>query len=412
MACCHVTLSCLLIAVVTSCDGTAAHPPGSAGAGLQDGGSAAVTGSSGSDRTAGAGGTTSSGGAAGTDGGTVGIAGGRAGGGAAGVAGGPSEAGVIDAAGGVGDSRIDAGYAGGAGATSDARAEGAGPPPPGGSIQTVFVVLEENHDWSSIKQLPYIQHLLQIGAHSEQYYNPKGLHPSEPNYIWMEGGSNFGKTDDSDPATNLVKGAKHLAILLDAAGVSWTSYQESISAGTCPVTSGGRYAAKHNPFVFFDDIVGVPPSATNSLCIAHHKPFSQFVADLKAGKVARYNFITPNLDDDMHDGTPAAGDSWLKANIDPIINPADPNHNPNIYAHAVVIITFDEGTGKSDGPIGLIVVSPFAKQGFQDTATPMPYFYTHSSLLLSLQKIFGVSGTPLGDAANARDLSALFTSFP
>ena len=60
--------------------------------------------------------------------------------------------------------------------------------PPGSAIQNVFVVLEENHDWSSVSGLPYIKHLQQIGAHSEQYFNPPNLHPSEPNYIWLEAG--------------------------------------------------------------------------------------------------------------------------------------------------------------------------------------------------------------------------------
>jgi hypothetical protein len=114
----------------------------------------------------------------------------------------------------------------------------------------------------------------------------------------------------------------------------------------------------------------------------------------------------------MHDGTTAQGDDWLKANIDPIINPASPSHNAAIYAHAALIVTWDEGAGASDGPIGVIIVSPFAKPNYRDTTTPSPYYYTHSSTLLSLQKIFGVATTPLGDAAGARDLSGLFTTFP
>jgi hypothetical protein len=279
-------------------------------------------------------------------------------------------------------------------------------------IQYVFMVLEENNNWSAVKNLPYLTHLTQIGAHSEQYYNPPGLHPSEPNYIWLEAGGNHGLTSDNDPSSsNLVKGAAHLTKLLDAAGVSWMSYQEDITAGTCPIASRGAYAAKHDPFIFFDDVSGNPPSSTNVYCANHHKPFSQFRADLKAGTVARYNFITPNLNDDMHDGTPAEGDDWLKANIDPIINSASPDHNAAIYAHSVLIVTWDEGE-PGDGPIGMIIVSPFAKVGYVDTTSPTGYFYTHSSMVLTMQKIFGVAATPLGGAAGARDLSAFFTAFP
>ena len=202
----------------------------------------------------------------------------------------------------------------------------------------------------------------------------------------------------------------HLTKLLDAAGVSWMSYQEDMTAGQCPISSGGGYAAKHNPFVFFDDVVGDPPSKTNAYCIAHHKPFSQFLGDLKAGNVARYNFITPNQDHDMHDGTPAAADAWLQMNIDPIINPLSPNHNAAVYAQSAVIVTWDEGSG-GDGPIGMIVASPFAKVGYKDTKGA-DYYYTHSSMVLTLQKIFGVAGSPIADAANAKDLSDFFIAFP
>src|SRR5206468_2820499 len=53
-------------------------------------------------------------------------------------------------------------------------------------IHTVFLILMENHDWSSIRgsqSAPYINDiLLPIASHAEQYYNPPGVHPSEPNY--------------------------------------------------------------------------------------------------------------------------------------------------------------------------------------------------------------------------------------
>ena len=47
----------------------------------------------------------------------------------------------------------------------------------------------------------------------------------------------------------------HIADQLELAGLTWKSYQESMGA-PCGLTSHGRYAAKHNPFVYFDDING------------------------------------------------------------------------------------------------------------------------------------------------------------
>src|SRR5262249_13952825 len=63
-------------------------------------------------------------------------------------------------------------------------------------IRTVFLILMENQNWSSIKgnrSARYINHkLLPIASHAEQYYNPPGIHPSEPNYLWLVAGTNFG----------------------------------------------------------------------------------------------------------------------------------------------------------------------------------------------------------------------------
>ncbi len=71
----------------------------------------------------------------------------------------------------------------------------------------------------------------------------------------------------------------------------------------------------------------------------------------------------------------------------------------------MVFIVWDEGEPR-DGPIGLIAVSPNAKPGYSNSI-----HYTHSSLLRTVQEIFGV--TPfLGDAAKAPDLSDLFAAFP
>ena len=59
----------------------------------------------------------------------------------------------------------------------------------------------------------------------------------------------------------------------------------------------------------------------------------------------------------------------------------------------------------SNGPIGLILLSPLAKgHGYSNSI-----HYTHSSLLRTVQTIFGV-GPFLGDATNAVDLGDLFVA--
>src|SRR5712664_1355036 len=171
-------------------------------------------------------------------------------------------------------------------------------------IHTVFLILMENHDWSSIKgspSAPYINDtLLPIASHAEQYYNPPGVHPSEPNYLWLEAGTNFGIRNDRSPAHNHQSTTSHLVDLLEAAGLSWRAYQEDISGIDCPLTNVGLYDVNHDPFVYFDDLTQRNDTQAPR-CIQHVRPYSELGTDLINDTVARYNFITPNLCHDMHD---------------------------------------------------------------------------------------------------------------
>src|SRR5206468_2906418 len=93
----------------------------------------------------------------------------------------------------------------------------------------------------------------------EQYYNPPNMHPSLPNYLWLEAGTNFGIFDDNDPSQNAQSTSSHLVNLLEAAGISWKTYQEDEGSGAfdgtyCPIGNDGNYYdVNHNPFVYFDD---------------------------------------------------------------------------------------------------------------------------------------------------------------
>ena len=68
------------------------------------------------------------------------------------------------------------------------------------------MIVMENHNWSDIlgsESAPYINDtLLPEAAYATQDYNPPGLHPSEPNYLWLEAGTNFGITNDDAPSAN------------------------------------------------------------------------------------------------------------------------------------------------------------------------------------------------------------------
>ena len=273
------------------------------------------------------------------------------------------------------------------------------------AIETVFIILLENHNWSQIKGSASAHYLngtlLPMASRAEQYFNPPGMHPSEPNYLWLEAGTNFGIKNDGLPSANHQATTQHLTTLLEAAGISWKAYAEGISGSGCPTANAGLYAPKHVPFVFFDDV------ASSARCAAHVRPFSELSADLQSGHVARYNFITPDLCDDMHNSTGCVssdaiknGDDWLAAHVPAILG------SQAYRAGGALFITFDESEG-GDVPVMMLLLSAFARgNGYSNTV-----HYTHSSLLRTVQEIFGV--TPLlGDAANATDLSDLFATFP
>jgi hypothetical protein len=274
------------------------------------------------------------------------------------------------------------------------------------SNSTVFIILMENENWSFIKgnsSAPYINSvLLPMASHAEQYFTPPGIHPSLPNYLWLEAGTNFGILDDNAPSANHQSTTNHFVTQLKQAGISWKSYQEDISGTTCPLSNSGSYAVRHNPVVYFDDVTcNTNPSC--AYCIANVRPYSELANDLANNTVPRYNFLTPDLCDDMHNSCPPIsnrarqGDTWLSNNIPMILNSQAYNNG------GVILITWDEGFSNSDGPIGMIVLSPYAKGGGYSNTV----HYTHSSTLRTMQKIFGVRPF-LNDTVNAIDLSDLF----
>lgn len=276
-------------------------------------------------------------------------------------------------------------------------------------LQTVFLIVMENHAWSEIvgsPSAPYITtQLLPAASSAEQYFNPPGLHPSEPNYLWLEGGTSYGIHDDGPPSANHLAARDHLVSQLEAAGISWTSYQEGIDGRTCPLADQGRYAPRHDPMVFFDDVTssGDPSSVR---CIAHVRPLSELGPVLAAGSVSGYVFITPDLCHDMHDSTGCAtsdtiqnGDVFLASLVPEILA-------SNAFRHGALFITWDE-SDHGDGPIGMILLSPYAKgAGFTSGV-----HHTHGSTLRTVQEIFGVRPF-LCDAASETDLADLFASFP
>jgi len=300
-------------------------------------------------------------------------------------------------------------------------------------VKTVWVILMENHNWTGnnagasfgapdIKGnplAPYINgKLLATSAHAEQYFNPPGNHPSQPNYLWLEAGTNFGVLADTQPGQPQISTDKHLVKLLEDAGISWRAYAEpdfgSPVFDTCPLDFT-FLDVEHLAFVYFNDINdGLNPNSAE--CIKHVRPYYQLATDLADHTSAQYNFITPNVCHDGHEGVSPCdatepsdntlrSDTWLKQNVPLILESREYKEGGALF----IIWDEAEDSGKfSDGPIGMFVLSPFAKGGGKK-AFSNSIHYDHSSTLKTLQEIFHVDPL-LGAAADSatRDLGDFF----
>jgi hypothetical protein len=302
-----------------------------------------------------------------------------------------------------------------------------------GKVRTVWVILMENHNWTGnnagaqfgdpdlkgSRLAPYVNGpLLEMSAHAEEYFNPPGNHPSQPNYLWLEAGTNFGILADTQPGQPQLNTPLHLVRLLEDAGISWTAYAEpdfgSPVFDTCPLDFT-FLDVEHLPFVYFNDI-NRDLNPKSGPCIQHVRPYYQLATDLADHTSARYNFITPNVCHDGHEGISPCdalesknntlrGDTWLKQNV-PLITESE-----EYKEGGALFIIWDEAEdsgGFSDGPIGFFLLSPFAKGGGKRPFSNSIH-YDHSSTLKTLEEIFHVEPL-LGAAADAatNDLSDLF----
>jgi phospholipase C len=267
---------------------------------------------------------------------------------------------------------------------------------------TVFTIVMENRDAAEIIRPggpEFLNQLAKANSYAANYWSPR-IHPSEPNYIWMSAGQNFDILDNEAPAQNHVACTSHLADQIEAAGLTWKSYQESMGEPCQLEKVGTLFDPKHNPFVFYDDVIGWNGTTFTrpQRCLERVVDYSHFDADLQADTLPRYVFITPNLINDMHDGTIQDGDEWLAREVPKILA------SPAYKRGGVLFLTWDEGSLQTDH-IPMIVVSPYAKKGYVSKRR-----YDHSSFLKTVQLILGLDILPCGaEPETVSSMDDLFT---
>jgi hypothetical protein len=259
-----------------------------------------------------------------------------------------------------------------------------GAPAAHAQVTSVFYILLENRNWSENETsggqqvlgspaAPFLNSLVTPGnANAAQvsycscYHNVlstyngsnPSIHPSEPNYVWMEAGSNLSKADDNDPygandsveqifnyaAANPSLTTQNLSGLLQNAGLTWKSYTEgqnllntsgqdfNTAGGTLtnntasqslwtpplvsfsgtsanytnPYNGSHQYnlACKHTGSLFFPltngSTINTANQTTTNPASSHYPPLEQLATDLANNTCAAYNVITPDQYNDMH----------------------------------------------------------------------------------------------------------------
>jgi phosphatidylinositol-3-phosphatase len=244
----------------------------------------------------------------------------------------------------------------------------------------VVIVVEENHSFADIvgnPAAPYLNSLASSGALFTASFAV--AHPSEPNYLALFSGSTQGVTDDSCPHTF---STNNLGAQLTSAGLGFAAYSESLPRVGSTGCSAGEYARKHGPWVNF-------PSVRSSANL----PFQAFPTDYAA--LPTVSFVVPNLMNDMHDGSIAQGDGWLRANLDGYARWAV-GHN------SLLVLTWDEADYSQANQIPTVVVGARVKPG------RYPERIDHYSVLRTLEAAYSLP--PLGLAASATPITDCWTS--
>ncbi len=283
----------------------------------------------------------------------------------------------------------------------------------------VFVIMMENTSLSTLETAitggtaPNLKTWQGAYATGADYHGV--THPSLPNYISLTSGGPQGIGCDclAKPGSGSCfpvldvclscscnQSVTNFADQLEAAqpAKTWMDFGEDMGT-PCNLTDSGNYAQRHNPFLYYDDI-----QSNATRCNAHVVDFSNF----SPATAADFNFIAPNLIDDMHNPDPTNstnipdGDKWLGQKVPTILS------SSAYTSGGLLVIVWDEDDGSggiggtTDDPIGIWVMSPFAKSGGFSSSVKA----NHYSLLATFEDGLGVGR--IGNAATASPLADYF----
>ena len=251
----------------------------------------------------------------------------------------------------------------------------------------IVIVIEENRGYDQIinnSAAPYINSLA-ADNYTALFNDAHGVvHPSQPNYLFLFSGSNQGITNDNTPPV-LPFTTQNLGAELLGKGLTFKGYSEDLPSAGFTGASSGQYRRKHNPWVNWQD------ASTNGVPSSLNVPFTDFPADFNS--LPTVAIVVPNLDNDMHDGTIAAGDTWLKNHLDGYIQWAK-THN------SLFILTFDEDDFTAANRIVTLITGQMVKKGIYAQTI------NHINVIRTIEEMYG-----LNYAGASKDSSAIKDSW-
>lgn len=253
------------------------------------------------------------------------------------------------------------------------------------NLDHIFVIAEENQPIGNVigaADAPYLNSLAKRYALATNYFAT--THPSLPNYLALTSGSTHGVTNDCIPTSaDCVLNVPNIADLIEKSGRTWKEYAKGMPS-SCYTSNAGNYAPRHNPFVYYTDILKNP-----ARCETHVVPFNRLNIDLRSTQTTpNFAFITPDLCSDMHSCPVRTGDDWLSRHVPAILNsPAFTKQK------SLLIITWDEGD-RSANKVATIFAGTAAKRDFASAR-----HYTHYSLLHTIEELWQLKPLTSNDAS-------------
>ncbi len=227
----------------------------------------------------------------------------------------------------------------------------------------VVVVIMENHNLDQVVGNPDAAYLNQLISEGALFTQDSAItHPSQPNYLALFSGDTQGVTGDGCPNSFATP---NLARQLLDAHLGFALYAEDLPTAGDPVCSRDQYARKHNPVPDFTNLPG-----------RLAQPFTAFGSDYAA--LPQVSFVIPNLCHDMHDCPIAAGDVWLRSNLDGYRRWATTHQS-------LLVVTWDEAEDNAAANrVPLIMTGQMVRPGRY--AEPV----NHYRVLRTLEDIFGL----------------------